>query len=93
MGVLQMKKIKKTIWAIALILFLFSIIAITNQNYASNNRKSYDIYVVQQGDTLWSIACEYTDKGNPNKLVHAIRKVNGISAIIKPGEEIKIPRK
>lgn len=51
---------------------------------------AYEIYTVRAGDTLWSISTQYVN-GDPRELVHEIEKLNSITPIITPGQEIKIP--
>ena len=46
------------------------------------------VYVVKQGDTLYSIARQY-----PGVSADDIMKYNGITSAIKPGMKIKIPKK
>lgn len=48
----------------------------------------YTVYVVKQGDTLYTIA-----KGYPGVSANDIMKYNGIGTNIKPGMTIKIPKK
>lgn len=47
---------------------------------------------VQAGDTLWSLA---TDHGSPRRdvrrLVYEIRRINGVDALIHPGDFLRIP--
>lgn len=49
---------------------------------------SYSTYVVKKGDTLYSIARQY-----PGISADDIMKYNGISSSIKPGMNLKIPKK
>lgn len=49
--------------------------------------RSYTIYTVKSGDTLYSIAKAY-----PGVSANDIMKFNGISTNIKPGMKIKIPK-
>lgn len=49
-----------------------------------------DVYVVQPGDTLWSIASRFDRTGNPRALAEALAKETGSSAVV-PGERIQIP--
>ncbi|SHF17338.1 LysM peptidoglycan-binding domain-containing protein [Caloramator proteoclasticus] len=86
-------KRKKLLFILAIcIVSSFTIISIINRTYATKKEKNlkYEIYIVQQGDTLWKIAKRYTD-GDPRRLIYEIRKHNDISPIIRPGQEIKIP--
>ena len=49
-------------------------------------------YVVQQGDTLWSIAAEVAPTEDPRPLVDAISSVNGVDpGALVPGRTIVIP--
>ena len=58
--------------------------------------KSDEVYVhhmVQEGDTVWSIAAEqYGDEADIRLMVHRIEKINGIKdSSIYPGQIIKLP--
>ncbi len=48
------------------------------------------IYVVQPGDTLWSIASRFDHGGDPRPLAEALARETG-SAVVVPGERIAIP--
>lgn len=48
------------------------------------------IYVVQPGDTLWSIASRFDHGGDPRPLAEALARETG-SADVVPGEHIGIP--
>lgn len=90
MGVLQMKKFNRLV-LFALILLLFLSITKILGNYASKVNANYDIYVVQPGDTLFSIALQNCPGWDPRKVVYLIRKENDIDPLIYPGQSIKIP--
>lgn len=48
-------------------------------------------YFVKPGDTLWSIAQEFKQPGqDTRKYIDEIKRINGISALIREGQEIKI---
>jgi hypothetical protein len=51
---------------------------------------SQTIYVVQPGDTLWSIALRFDRQGDPRALAVALARETG-SAVVVPGERIPIP--
>jgi nucleoid-associated protein YgaU len=48
------------------------------------------VYVVQPGDTLWSIAQRLDGGGNPRPLAEALARETG-SATVVPGERIAVP--
>jgi len=48
------------------------------------------VYVVQPGDTIWSIAAKFDRSGSPRALAEAIAAQTG-SAVVVPGERIDIP--
>lgn len=54
---------------------------------------SYAQIHVNEGDTLWDIACEYGPDGTDvRKTVDTICKINGITASsLKPGDIILVP--
>jgi len=48
--------------------------------------------VVEKGDTLWHLAATYKDSNEDiRKKVHEIKKTNGITATIYPGDILIIP--
>lgn len=72
---------------ICLIIFPFA--------HKANSAKQikYTKIVVCSGDTLWTIASEYTDqKGDIREFIYNIKKINNLnSALITPGQELLIP--
>jgi len=51
-----------------------------------------DRYVVQSGDTLWSIAVSREPGSDPRPVVQAIADVNGVDAgSLVPGQVLVIP--
>ena len=50
-----------------------------------------DVYAVQSGDTLWSIAAAHTD-GDPRELVAQVRELNDLSTtLLQPGQTLLLP--
>lgn len=87
---------KKGFTLLAILVATSTVISISTSfmNYTSKKEKiqRYETYVVQQGDTLWSIAKKYTE-GDPRKLIYEIREHNKITPIIREGQVIEIPVK
>jgi LysM repeat protein len=50
----------------------------------------YETYIVQQGETLWSIAREFPHE-DIRKFIYEIEKVNKTTAYVKWGQVLKIP--
>ena len=48
------------------------------------------VYVVQPGDTLWSIAARIDRGGDPRPLAEALARETGSSTVV-PGERIRVP--
>lgn len=48
-------------------------------------------YIVQPGDTLWSIALDHAPNSDPRRTVEAIRTLNSIGPEIRPGQQILLP--
>lgn len=48
------------------------------------------VYVVQPGDTLWTIARQFDQGGDPQELVAALSQRLG-SQVVVPGERIRVP--
>ncbi|WP_206922588.1 LysM peptidoglycan-binding domain-containing protein [Alicyclobacillus suci] len=48
-------------------------------------------YIVQSGDSLWSIASRFDSRDNTEAVEAWIERENGIGADIQPGMTIKVP--
>lgn len=90
-------KIRFTIFvSIVLLIVFMSISAMFQISYASNKGndvKSYYAITVESGDTLWSIASEYSDgKTDIRKLIYEITELNKLeTAEIAIGQKLLIP--
>lgn len=78
---------------ISILLISILIFSLISTFYAySKDITRYDYISVQEGDTLWDIAANYSDKDDIREVVYTISKVNNISkSTIYPGDIIKIP--
>lgn len=74
------------------IFLLAGAVAIGTHTQAKDINKQDEIYyVVQPGDTLWSIASQHcTDEENILEFIHSIKTQNNISAELNIGQKIKI---
>jgi nucleoid-associated protein YgaU len=60
---------------------------------AAPTESSQLIYVVGQGDTLWSIAGEYAEEGTDiRQFIDRVKKINELrGSLLKPGQQLIIP--
>lgn len=74
------------------IFLLAGAVAIGTHTQAKDiNKQDKIYYVVQPGDTLWSIASKHcTDEENILEFIHSIKTQNNISADLGVGQKIKI---
>ena len=80
---------RKLIFEIGIILIIMAMV-----KAKANNRRQYTTYVVQQGDTIWSIATDNNIYHDVRKMVYKIREINNDNnCIIFPGQELLIPVK
>jgi Tfp pilus assembly protein FimV len=49
-----------------------------------------EVYVVQPGDTLWTIATEVAPDRDPRPVVDALRSANGGSATLQVGARLEV---
>ncbi|MDD4781112.1 MAG: LysM peptidoglycan-binding domain-containing protein [Tissierellia bacterium] len=90
--VTDIRKFKRFMFILILLISLLSFSLISTFNAYSKDITQYDYISVQEGDTLWAIASEYSNKDDIRKVIYIISKVNNISeATIYPGDIIKIP--
>ena len=83
---------KRFIRSVAIVMFL--LIGLFNISVAKTDKKEAETidYTIARGQTLWSIAKEYTpDNKDIRKTIHEIRELNNLTnATIYEGQTIKI---
>lgn len=86
---MKIKNTRKFIRAIVIIAFI--VFAITSRSI-SKDKRQYEEYTVQAGDTLWSIATEYKDeKQDTREYIYEIKKINNMTTSeLKANEKITI---
>lgn len=83
----------KFIRSMAIVIFL--LIALFNTCIAKSNTEAETItYTVSKGETLWSIAREYTPNNKDiRETIYEIKKINNMTdSAIYPGQEIQIKK-
>lgn len=88
-----MKRKKLFLIATICIVSSFTIISIKNRTYANKEEKIFIKYTVQEGDTLWRISERFNPNEDPREVIYQIRRINGITPMIYPGQEILVPVK
>ena len=87
------KKYPRWAWAIVLLVYIIALYLMFmpktfGQAEISGN---YIKYVVEGGDTLWTIASHYRPDADPREIVWEIQQVNGCTPVIYPGQTILVP--
>lgn len=91
--VTDMKKFKKFMFFTILLISTCMFTLIFTINAYSKDIPQYDYVVVAEGDTLWTIASNYSTDGDIRELIYEISKENNIkNAIIHPGDKIRIAK-
>lgn len=87
---------KKRLQLLPMIILMIAAMSLTvflTSRVTSEEPENFQLIVVEQGDTLWSIAREHRSPDEDiRNLVHNIRRINNLqSAVIYPGDKILIP--
>lgn len=77
-------------YIVALIIILSLLFLAFKNNSSAAKPITYEIYTVQPGDTLWSIAESYPHN-SIESLIYGIEKSSDTSALISVGQELRIP--
>lgn len=84
------KKLPRWAWAI-LVLLLFYSILYANIPASANSEQIFIEYVVEPGDTLWTIAKHYRPDADPRETTWLIQQENDCGSVIYPGQVLRVP--
>lgn len=88
------RQLAATIILLCIVAFLAMYIQPLSAGQAVVFSDQYSQYIVQPGDTLWSIAREYRiGRQDIRKVVWELQEVNEITPMIYPGQELWVPLK
>lgn len=77
---------------ITIVIFVATALAWTIQVRASDSAGPQTVYVVQGGDTLWSVATKHY-RGDPRAGVWKLQRANAVSGgSLTPGQRLVVPR-
>lgn len=75
-----------------LLISMIGFTSILTLNAYSKDIPQFDYVSVQQGDSLWSIAKDYSGNKDIREIIFKISELNNIhNTTIQPGDIIKIP--
>jgi LysM repeat protein len=90
--VTDIQRFKRFMFISVLLISILVFASMTTLNAYSKDIPQFDYIKVSEGDTLWSIASDYTDNKEIREVIYEISKTNNIQdASIHPGDIIKIP--
>ncbi|HHZ01852.1 MAG TPA: LysM peptidoglycan-binding domain-containing protein [Tissierellia bacterium] len=90
--VTNVKRFRRFIFFTVLLLSIIILTSILTINAYSKDMPQFDYITVNKGDTLWTIAKNYTGSKDIRETIYIISKLNNIhNATIQPGDIIKIP--
>lgn len=85
-------KNKKRFFSFLFVLSLLTFFIIYTNVVSGYKEPSYQSIIVNQGDTLWSIAEKYGNNSNIRKYIYELKKINNLeSGIILENSAILIP--
>lgn len=94
--IIEEKKISLSYMILFILVILFSILlnlSLKLYEFILLKRAEFILYIVKDGDTLFSLAEKYLPECNPWKTVKLIKERNGIGSEIYSGEKLFIPTK
>ncbi len=72
-------------WVVLIIIYVISL------SQAPAIDQIYIRHVVEEGDTLWSIALQYRPDVDPREIIYQIRKINEVTPLIREGQVLLVP--
>ncbi len=90
---ISFRLLKNIVIILAIIFFCSNIIFNSINTVNAGNSEEFIIVMVNEGDTLWSIAKKYNfNNEDIRKVIYNIEQVNNIEkSIIYPGQQLKVP--
>ena len=90
--VTDINKFKRFMFLAILLISFISFTLFSTFKAYSKDIPQFDYITVHKGDTLWSIASNYSADKDIREVIYNISKINNINdAVIYPGDIIKIP--
>lgn len=90
--VTDIKKFKRFMFLTILLTSIIIFTSILTFKAYSKDIPKFDYISIQAGDTLWSIAKNYSDNKDIREVIYNISELNNIhNTPIQPGDIIKIP--
>lgn len=85
-------KNKKRFYTVMMLLMISIFTSVFASNVQGYREPKTSTITVQSGDSLWSIALKYKEKGDIRKYIYDIKKLNNLdNSNIYAGQEIIIP--
>ena len=90
--VTDLQKFKRFMFISILLISILVFASMATLNAYSKDIPQFDYIDVKEGDTLWSIASNYSDNKEIREVIFEISQTNHIqNASIYPGDIIKVP--
>ena len=90
--VTDINKFKRFMFLAILLISFISFTLFSTYKAYSKDILQFDYITIHNGDTLWSIASNYSVNKDIREVIYNISKINNINdAVIYPGDIIKIP--
>ena len=86
-----MTRVQKRIRTVAILSAIIGIAMLLCGHGTKQSPEIWEIYTVEQGETLWSISKQYAPKNSDIRdYIYLLQKKNGIGADLQAGQTIEI---